>query len=452
LTDAGTAPAAEGAALGELLDRAPCGFVSFADDGTITAANTTLAQMLGYTRAELEGRRIESLMGVGTRIFYQTHFFPLVRLHGRAEEIFLLLRDKEGADVGVLANAARHQNAGVWANDCVFMRVHERRKFEDELLRARKEADAARALAEARAAELHEANEMLEQQAMELELQHQQLQEQTFELETQAEEMQAINDELLERTEELDRQRAAAEEANHAKSSFLAVMSHELRTPLNAIAGYVQLLEMGIHGPVTEPQLGALDRIGRSQKHLLRLINDVLNLARIESGRVEYMLEDIHVPELLSSVMPMVEPQMQARGLRLEVEVGVPVPVRADREKVQQILINLLSNALKFTPEGGRVMVDARVDPERPGQVFVRVTDTGIGIPPEKQASVFEPFVQVDMSRTRRSEGTGLGLAISRDLARGMGGDLRVRSQEGAGSTFTLTLPAAPTESADPAV
>ncbi|HEY0016391.1 MAG TPA: PAS domain-containing sensor histidine kinase [Longimicrobium sp.] len=451
MTDAGTAPAAEGAALGELLDRAPCGFVSFADDGTITAANTTLAEMLGYTRAELEGRRIESLMGVGTRIFYQTHFFPLVRLHGRAEEIFLLLRDKDGADVGVLANAARHQNAGVWANDCVFMRVHERRKFEDELLRARKAADAARALAEARAAELNEANEMLEQQAMELELQHQQLQEQTFELETQAEEMQAINDELLERTEELDRQRAAAEEANRAKSSFLAVMSHELRTPLNAIAGYVQLLEMGIHGPVTEPQLGALDRIGRSQKHLLRLINDVLNLARIESGRVEYMLEDIQVPELLSSVMPMVEPQMQAKGLRLEVEVGVPAPVRADREKVQQILINLLSNALKFTPEGGRVMVDARVDPERPGQVYIRVTDTGIGIPPEKQTSVFEPFVQVDMSRTRRSEGTGLGLAISRDLARGMGGDLRVRSQEGVGSTFTLTLPAAPTESGDPA-
>jgi PAS domain S-box-containing protein len=451
LTDpAVTADGPDAAALGDLLDRAPCGFVSFADDGTITCANTTLAQMLGYGRGELEGRRIESLMSVGARIFYQTHFFPIVRIHGRVEEIFLLLKDRDGDDVGVLANAVRHERGGAWANDCVFMHVRERRKFEDELLRARRAAEEAQARAEAHEAELQHANEMLEAQALELEIQHQQLQEQAFELETQAEEMQAINDELMERGEELERQRAAAEEANHAKSSFLAVMSHELRTPLNAIAGYVQLLEMGIHGPVTQPQLGALDRIGRSQKHLLRLINDVLNLARIESGHVEYMLEDIAVPELLSSVTPMVEPQMQAKGLRLEVEAGVPMPVRADREKVQQILINLLSNALKFTPEGGRVAVDARVDPERPGQVFVRVTDTGIGIPPEKQASVFEPFVQVDMSRTRRSEGTGLGLAISRDLARGMGGDLRVRSEEGAGSTFTLTLPAAPTESGDP--
>jgi PAS domain S-box-containing protein len=440
------AEAADGAALGELLDRAPCGFVSFADDGTITAANTTLADMLGYTRAELQGRRIESLMGVGTRIFYQTHFFPLVRLHGRAEEIFLLLRDKGGADVGVLANAARHQRGGVWANDCVFMRVQERRKFEDELLRARKEADAARALAEAHAAELDDANQLLEQQALELELQHQQLQEQAAEMETQAEEMQAINDALTERGEELERQRAAADEANRAKSSFLAVMSHELRTPLNAIGGYVQLMEMGIHGPVTPAQLGALDRIGRSQQHLLRLINDVLNLARIESGRVEYMLEDIEIPELLSAVSPMVEPQMAAKGLAFQVEAGVPFPVRADREKVQQILINLLSNAIKFTPSGGRVSVQARAHEDRPGVVSVRVSDTGMGIPPEKQASVFEPFVQVDMSRTRRSEGTGLGLAISRDLARGMGGDLEVQSQEGRGSTFTLTLPATPGE------
>jgi PAS domain S-box-containing protein len=430
-------------ALGALLDQAPCGFVQFADDGTIMAANTTLAEMLGYARGELEGRRIESLMGVGTRIFYQTHFFPLVRLHGRAEEIFLLLKDRDGAEVGVLANAARRERGGAWTTECVLMRVQERRKFEDELLRARRAAEQAQALAEAHEAELREANRLLEEQALELELQHQQLQEQAFEMETQAEEMHAINNELLERTEEADRQRAAAEEANRAKSSFLAVMSHELRTPLNAIAGYVQLLEMGIHGPVTPAQLGALDRIERSQKHLLRLINDVLNLARIESGRVEYVLEDVQIPLLLAAVTPMVEPQLAAKGLAFQVDVGDPPRVRADLEKVQQILINLLSNAIKFTPEGGRVSVDAFTRAEEPGVVFVRVLDTGIGIPQEKQASVFEPFVQVDMSRTRSSQGSGLGLAISRDLARGMGGDLRVRSEPGRGSTFTLTLPAA---------
>ncbi len=442
--------------LGELLDGAPCGFVSFADDGTITAANATLAEMLGYARGELEGRRIESLMGVGTRIFYQTHFFPLVRMHGRAEEIFLLLRGKAGEEVGVLANAARHERGGAWGTDCVFMRVQERRKFEDELLRARRaaeqsraEAEDARALAEAQAAELREANETLEAQAMELDLQHQQLQEAAAEMEAQAEELSAVNLELIERTEEADRQRDAAEDANRAKSSFLAVMSHELRTPLNAIAGYVQLLEMGIHGPVTEAQLGALDRIERSQKHLLRLINEVLNLARIEAGHVEYVLEDVRVPELLEAVWPLVEPQLAERGLSYAAEAGSRLVMRADREKVQQILINLLSNAIKFTPAGGRITVEAHAREDAPGLVFVRVADTGIGIPRNKQGSVFEPFVQVDMSRTRRSQGTGLGLAISRDLARGMGGDLRVRSEEGRGSTFTLSLPAAGTSPAD---
>jgi PAS domain S-box-containing protein len=432
----------DGTAVGDLLDRAPAGFVSFADDGTITFANETLARMLGYGRGELEGRRIESLMSVGARIFYQTHFFPLVRLHGRAEEIFLLLRDRDGGEVGVLANAARHERGGAWANDCVFMQVRERRRFEDELLRARRAAEEAQALAEQHAQDLAEANELLEQQAMELELQHQQMQEQAAEMEAQAEQLHAVNEELVVRGEELDRQRAAAEEANRAKSSFLAVMSHELRTPLNAIAGYVQLLEMGIHGPVTGAQLGALERIGRSQQHLLRLINEVLNLAKIEAGHVEYVLEDVGIPGLLDAVSPMVEPQMAAKGIAFQVQAGSPLSVWADREKVQQILINLLSNALKFTPPGGRVSVDALTRSEYPGMVLVRVADTGIGIPPEKQASVFEPFVQVDMSRTRRQEGTGLGLAISRDLARGMGGDLRVESVEGRGSTFTLLLPA----------
>jgi PAS domain S-box-containing protein len=426
-----------------LLDHAPAGFVSFADDGTITFANATLAQMLGFGPGELEGTRIEALMSVGARIFYQTHFFPLVRIHGRAEEIFLLLKAKDGTEVGVLANAARRERGGVWATECVFMQVRERRKFEDELLRARRDAEQARALAERHSEDLQRANEQLEEQAMELELQHHQMSEQAAEMEAQAEEMQAINDELMDRTEELSRQRAVAEEANRAKSEFLAVMSHELRTPLNAIGGYVQLLEMGIHGPVTEAQLEALGRVARSQQHLLRLINDVLNLARIESGRVEYVVEDVRVDELLATVTPMVEPQMAARELAFAMEVGEGLVVRADREKMQQIVINLLSNAVKFTPRGGRVSVDALVPAERPDGVLLRVTDTGIGIPPEKQARVFEAYVQVDESRARRSEGTGLGLAISRDLARGMGGDLTVESREGRGSTFTLTLPAA---------
>jgi signal transduction histidine kinase len=424
----------------DLLNHAPCGFLSFVDDGTVTAVNATLLGLLGYEADELTGGSIERILGIGTRIFYQTHFFPLLRMHGHAEEIFLLLRSRGGQDVGVLCNAARRERGGAPANDCVFMRVQERRKYEEELLRARRAADEARGLVEAQSTALREQNRVLEEQALELEMHQQQLQEQAFEMEAAGEEMQTINDELMERTEELELARAAAEEANKAKSNFLAVMSHELRTPLNAIAGYVQLLEMGIHGPVTPEQLNALDRIERSQRHLLRLINDVLNLARIESGRVDYALEDVPLAEVVATVMPMVEPQLDAREIGWRVDVDPALVVRADREKVQQIVLNLLGNAVKFTQPGGRVLVDA--DAEN-GRARLHVHDTGIGIPADKLGSMFEPFVQVDVSRTRRAEGSGLGLAISRDLARGMAGDLSVRSVEGRGSTFTLTLPCA---------
>jgi PAS domain S-box-containing protein len=428
----------------EMLDGAPFGFVSFADDGAITVINSTALQLLGYERDELVGRPFEKLLGVGARIFYQTHFFPLVTLHGRADEIFLLLRSKTGEAVGVLANAVRRRRGAGFANDCAFMRVSEREKFENELLRARRAAEDAQAVLREQARELEEANQMLENQAVELELQHQAMQEQALEMEVQAEELQSANDELLDRTEQLERQRAMAEEANRAKSTFLAVMSHELRTPLNAIGGYVQLLEMGIHGPVTPEQLEALSRIDRSQRHLLRLINDVLNLARIEAGRVEYHLDDVPLSEVVSGVALMVEPQLAAKEIGFSVHVGPGEVARADREKTQQIVLNLLGNATKFTPEGGRVVVDAFRRADRPGDVFLRVTDTGPGIPAEMLGSIFEPFVQVDTSHTRRGQGTGLGLAISRDLARGMGGDLHAESVVGEGSSFTLTLPRPP--------
>jgi PAS domain S-box-containing protein len=425
----------------DLLNHAPCGFLSFADDGVITTVNATLLRMLGYDQDELTGRGIESVLTVGSRIFYQTHFFPLIRMHGRAEEIFLLLRSRGGEEVGTLCNVARHERGGHAANDCVFLRVQERRKYEDELLRARRAADEARALAEAHSRELEAANRLLEEQATELQMQHHQLQVQAAELEEVSEELRTINDALMERTEELDQARSAAEDANRAKSSFLAVMSHELRTPLNAIGGYVQLMQMGIHGPVTPAQMEALDRVERSQRHLLGLINDVLNLARIESGRVEYVIEDVPLAEVVESVMPMVEPQLKAKGLGCHVQVPPGLVASADREKVQQIVLNLLGNAVKFTLEG-RVTVHADTDGEAAGRLRLHVTDTGIGIPPEKVAAVFEPFVQVDASRTRNAQGTGLGLAISRDLARGMGGDLHARSDYGRGSTFTLVLPA----------
>jgi PAS domain S-box-containing protein len=424
------------------LDLLPCGWVSFDDDGNIIAANTTLATMLGAERDALVGRHIETLLTVGSRIFFQTHLYPLVRLHGHAEEVFVLLRHADGSDVGALLNAVRRTGGGRAVMECVLMEVRERRKFEDALLRSKQEAESARASLEARTRELEEANEKLEEQALELEFQPQQLQEQTSELEAQSEELVTANDELLARTEELEHARATAEEANRAKSQFLAVMSHELRTPLNAIGGYAQLMELGIHGPITEEQRGALERITGAQRHLLRLINEVLNLARIEAGRVEFTPERVVLADVVAAVMPMLEPQIAAAGLTSEANVDRALVATADFEKLQQILINLLTNAVKFTPAGGRITVSA--EREAAGErVLVHVRDTGIGIPADKLERVFEPFVQVDSGRTRRKDGTGLGLAISRDLARGMHGELTARSVEGEGSTFTIALPAA---------
>jgi len=422
-----------------MLDTLPCGVLSFTDDGTVLMLNGTLARMLGYERGEIEGHHVEALLTIAGRIFFQTHLYPLVRLQGRASELFVLMRRKDGGDVGALFNAVRHERDGRAVVDCAVLEIQERRKYEDALLRAKRDAESAnRALAE-RTRDVEEANNRLEEQAVELELQQQQLQDQTTELEAQSEELRSVNDRLRARTEELEHAKQVAEEANRAKSQFLAVMSHELRTPLNAIGGYAQLLELGVHGPVTDAQRDVLARITRAQGHLLRLINEVLNLARIEAGHVDYKLENLVVADVISAVMPMIEPQMQAAKLTSSATVPTDLVMHADREKVQQILINLLTNAVKFTLPGGSIRVDASAQPDS-GRVAIDVTDTGIGIPPTKLASVFEPFVQVDVSDARRQLGSGLGLAISRDLARGMGGDLVARSDEGRGSTFTLLV------------
>ncbi|CAN5832781.1 hypothetical protein BH23GEM5_BH23GEM5_26480 [soil metagenome] len=238
---------------------------------------------------------------------------------------------------------------------------------------------------------------------------------------------------------EIEAARETAEEANRSKSQFLANMSHELRTPLNAIGGYAELIELGIRGPVTEQQIEDLGKIKRAQYHLLGLINDVLNFAKLEAGRVEFDITDVPLEAALADVEILITPQARAKGIHYHRRADDPeMTVRADRDKMQQIVLNLLSNAVKFTDTGGEISIAWET---REGGVDVHVRDTGHGIPPEKLGSMFEPFVQVDPDLTRTNHGTGLGLAISRELARSMGGNLTAQSTPGEGSTFTLRLP-----------
>lgn len=242
-------------------------------------------------------------------------------------------------------------------------------------------------------------------------------------------------------TEQEQRLRAA-EAANAAKAQFLTTMSHELRTPLNAIAGYVQLLDMGIHGPVTEEQRHALQRVKASQEHLLMLVADILNYSRIEAGHLHYQLEDLQLAPLVEQVAALVKPQADAKSLRFECDCAADLFVHADRDRLQQVLLNLLSNALKFTPVGGRITVSCGQSRAAEEWIDIAVNDTGRGIAAADHDRVFEPFVQIDRMLTNASEqGIGLGLAISRDMARQMGGEIALHSRPNGGSTFTLSLP-----------
>jgi signal transduction histidine kinase len=236
-------------------------------------------------------------------------------------------------------------------------------------------------------------------------------------------------------------QRGRAEVASNAKTAFLATMSHELRTPLNAIGGYVDLILLGLRGPVSEAQQVDLLRIRRNQRHLLGLITDLLNFVRLGSGHVIYQTSDLVAHEAVAQTVNLIVALITEKGIVCD--LGFPDPTivgRADPEKVQQILINLFSNAIKFTPAGGRITVNCEA---LESTIRITVADTGIGIPSEKLEAIFDPFVQVKEGLAGRDTGVGLGLAISRELARAMHGDLFAQSELGRGSCFTLVIPKA---------
>jgi signal transduction histidine kinase len=244
-------------------------------------------------------------------------------------------------------------------------------------------------------------------------------------------ELQARNQEVEHKSQEL----AAA---SQHKSEFLANMSHELRAPLNAIIGFSEVLAERMFGELTDKQDEYLRDIHASGQHLLSLINDILDLSKIEAGRMELEPADFDLPSAIDNALILVRERAGRRGIALSREVSDQVGViQADERKVKQVLLNLLSNAIKFTPEGGRVHVRATLTD---GMAEVSVADTGIGIAPEDQEAVFEEFRQVG-SAAKKVEGTGLGLALSRKFVELHGGRLRVKSQIGQGSTFTFTVP-----------
>jgi PAS domain S-box-containing protein len=380
-------------------------------EGRVATWNEGAERIKGYTAEEIVGEHFSR--------FYTTEDIAagkparqleLVQREGKHEEEAWRVR-KDGSPfwASVLITALRSEDGeligfGKVTRDLTERRAARERELEDARRIAAEEA--ARRTAERQASELRDLTEQLRRQAVELE-----------------------------------ERRREAEQANRAKSEFLAAMSHELRTPLNAIGGYAELMELGISGPVNEQQREHLERIRRSQQHLLGIINDILNFSRIEAGQLSYDLDPFPVRRALESVAQMIEPQARGKELRIGVDgCGDGIVAHADAAKVEQILLNLLSNAVKFTAPGGAISISCREDGD---VVAIAVRDTGIGIPADKLEAVFEPFVQVGRTLTSLREGTGLGLAISRDLARAMGGGLTVASAPGAGSTFTLTLPRA---------
>ena len=249
--------------------------------------------------------------------------------------------------------------------------------------------------------------------------------------------------ERLQREEELRQVKDAAEEANRAKSIFLANMSHELRTPLNAIIGYSEMLQEDAQDKGLDAFVSDLEKINGFGKHLLTLINDVLDLSKIEAGRMELYVERFETAALVEEVAATVTPLVEQNNNVLELEMGDGLGnMVADLTKLSQNLMNLLSNAAKFT-EGGRVClkVERQSEAEKEWIIF-QVADTGVGMTPEQKTKVFEAFTQADLSTTRKFGGTGLGLAITQHFCQMMGGEILVESEPSKGSTFTMRLPA----------
>jgi PAS domain S-box-containing protein len=377
-----------------LFNSAPDAQLITDENGVIEGANPAAVQLFGRSALQLEAARIDSFIDVECGDLADR--LAALPQGGRLDPWPVQLRAAEGRTIPIEASVAS-LDVGSDGGQTFFWVLHD--------LTARREAEES----------IHALNRVLNARVA----------QRTRELEL------ALEGEQTARRE--------AEAANRIKSELFARLSHEFRTPLHAVSGYLEILQQNIHGGLTLDQRRDIERIHQAQEHLLALVNMILDFAKLESGPVELSMAEIPVEETLRTAEGLVAPQLAKKGISYSHRSGDPaLTVFADREKVQQIVVNLLANATKFTLPGGSVGLEWSVENET---LLVRIRDTGLGIPEHMTEQIFEPFVQIRPPGSPPTGGTGLGLPISRDLARAMGGDIRVSSAVGIGSVFTLLLP-----------
>jgi len=396
-------------------------------DSVIRSWNSGARRIFGYDSAEIVGKPIYAL--IPPELHHEETEIIARLLRGERVDHYETVRvRKDGAriDVSLSVSPIRNESGQIIGAAKVARDVTEAKRLqraEQELLE-----------------QLQELTTELEQQVEEAQSLQEEVEQANNELVSSLADAEVARDEAEIARREAEAARHAAEDANAAKGQFLATMSHELRTPLNAILGYVELLQFGVHGPLTELQREDLVRIRRSEETLHRLIEDVLSFAKLESGKVEYRYEMVALDEVLGTLDGFIAPRLAQKNLEYHFDpTHASVTVSIDRDKVEQIMLNLLSNAVKFTDKG-RIEVRCAV---QDSTFRIVVKDTGRGIERTLWDTIFEPFMQGDRTLTRLAEGTGLGLSISRQLARAMGGDITVESEVGKGSTFAVVLPLA---------
>lgn len=375
--------------LGELLEAAPDAILQVDAEGRIILLNRVTENMFGYTREELLGQPVEVLIPQELRARHAEHRShyrrnPTTRTMGSGLPLEGIRKD--GSRFPVEISLSPSPSAEEFRTTAIIRDITERRAAEARLRKIQE--DYTQRLAESNA---------------ELELTNRELQR-----------------------------------ANRLKTEFLASMSHELRTPLHTIIGFSELLGEQLEGPLNPKQIRFVQHIHKDSLHLLELINDILDISKIEEGRLELHPEAFDFGALVAESLASVRTLAAAKSQLLETDLNVPSAIEADRLRIRQVLVNLLSNAIKFTPEQGRIRLEARV---QDSFVVISVMDTGIGIPPEEHDFIFDKFHQVGATTLGVREGTGLGLAITKRLVEQHGGTIRVDSHPGKGSTFFVTLP-----------